>query len=122
MGDSEYIINRYSIMSYINPTPPLQDTTCVICFDHYTTETSIHFPCSHQICLVCYEKLINRHDILHCPLCREVVEIVQEITHEPEERIRIETPTTMCTWCAAHGSQIICYLFILGGICTLFIK
>jgi len=28
-------------MSYINPTPPLQDTTCVICFDHYNPAPSM---------------------------------------------------------------------------------
>jgi hypothetical protein len=103
-----------------SPTP-LHDTLCVICFEPYTIETSIRFPCSHQICLVCYEKLINRHHTLPCPLCRQVVEIVQQIPHEPEERIRIDTPISMCTWCAAHGSQILCYLFILGGISAFFI-
>lgn len=107
---------------HVHPSAPLQDTTCVICFETYTQETSIHFPCSHQICLVCYEKLVNQHVTVLCPLCREVVEIVQENPPEPEERNRIETPTNLCTWCSAHASQMICYLFILGGICSLFTK
>ena len=108
------------------PSEILEDTNCVICFESFTTETSINFKCSHQICIVCYEKLINHHNIIHCPLCREIVETIQTDSLDYQTEITVhnitESSYNIRNWCSLNGGQLLCYLLILGGISTIFIK
>lgn len=99
----------------VHPSDPTPDT-CVICFEIYTKETSVHFQCLHQICIVCYEKLINQHNTVHCPLCREIVEIIQT-QHEI-----IEPRHPVYNWCSLYCKELICYILILGGFSFCFIK
>ena len=120
-------LNSRDEFSNINvPSEVLQDTNCVICFESFTKETSINFKCSHQICIICYEKLINHHNIIHCPLCREIVEIIQTEPLDIQTEITVhnitESSYNIRNWCSLHGSQLICYLLIFGGISTIFIK
>jgi hypothetical protein len=103
----------------VNTAEPAPDT-CVICFEMYTKETSILFQCSHQICIVCYEKLINQHNTVHCPLCREIVESV-ETEHIPQPVI-VEPPSRICHWASLYCRELICYSLLLGGLSLFFIK
>ena len=55
------------------------DNTCNICMEE--NENKIIFDCTHTICLLCYEKLLNSKltDIV-CPFCRGLIEKHNEIT------------------------------------------
>lgn len=98
------------------------DITCVICFEPYTEETRILFSCSHHICLVCYEKLINRHDTIHCPLCRAVVDEQHVSIKEEEPTDSESTESTefvtrweQCQDCfVQYGGQVICCATLFG--------
>jgi hypothetical protein len=46
---------------------------CVICYNDYNIDNAIIFDCSHHICLMCYEKMMNKFDELKCPLCRRII-------------------------------------------------
>ena len=54
------------------------DNTCNICMDE--NENKIIFDCTHSICLICYEKLLNSilTDIV-CPFCRGLIEQQNEL-------------------------------------------
>ena len=55
----------------------MQNNTCIICLDEY--ENKIIFDCNHEICLICYEKILNWTDYnILCPICREKIDIKQE--------------------------------------------
>ena len=45
--------------------------SCIICFDY---QYKITFPCQHQVCIVCYQKLLH-YNITTCPICRQPIEI-----------------------------------------------
>lgn len=96
------------------------DSTCVICFEPYTKETSIQFNCLHDICIACYEKLINQHTTLHCPLCRELVETV-----EASQTIQIidfhHTAYRFYHCCSNYLRELVCYTLLLGCISAFFV-
>jgi len=49
----------------------IPSTECIICFEDYNY--MIIFDCSHTICLVCYEKILNTNNAL-CPVCRSDID------------------------------------------------
>lgn len=49
----------------------IPSTECIICFEDYNY--MIIFDCSHTICLVCYEKILNTNNAL-CPICRSDID------------------------------------------------
>jgi len=53
----------------------INENNCVICFEVIDSHYYIIFDCNHSICLFCYEKILNIHDEIICPLCRAVIEI-----------------------------------------------
>ena len=65
-----------------------EDNICIICLEEI--EYIIIFNCTHSICLVCYEKLLNieSNEIL-CPLCRDVIEI-HEFHSDSDSEIDID--------------------------------
>ena len=44
---------------------------CPICFE---TNESITFSCEHSICIRCYQSIIEKEDVIKCPMCRLVIE------------------------------------------------
>ena len=104
--------------------PSIPDSNCVICFELYTKETSIQFKCLHDICIACYEKLINQHSIIHCPLCRELVELVETVPEPTTQIIEIiDSPTNYRFYncCSNYLRELVCYSLLLGGISAFFI-
>jgi hypothetical protein len=49
-----------------------ENKDCIICFNSYKTSYYIIFNCNHEICIYCYEKLLNNNK-LKCPLCRIII-------------------------------------------------
>jgi hypothetical protein len=47
------------------------DEPCIICFEE--NQEKIVFDCSHSICLVCYNKLLENYNVI-CPICRTIIE------------------------------------------------
>ena len=49
-----------------------ENKDCIICYNSYTNDTCIKFDCKHEICIYCYEILLNnkRKYKFACPLCR----------------------------------------------------
>jgi hypothetical protein len=45
---------------------------CIICFENEME--MIIFDCNHNICLICYEKMLSMYDTIKCPLCRNIIE------------------------------------------------
>jgi hypothetical protein len=101
------------------PTSP--ESTCVICFEMYTKETSIQFKCLHDICIACYEKLINQHSTIHCPLCRELVELVEPVQTEPIQIIESPPDYRFYHCCSNYIRELVCYSLLLGGISAFFV-
>jgi len=101
--------------------PSSSESSCVICFEIYTKETSIQFKCLHDICIVCYEKLINQHSVIHCPLCRELVELVQTEPTEPIQIIDSPTDHLFYNCCSNYIRELVCYSLLLGGISAFFV-
>jgi hypothetical protein len=60
-------------------TDTCADNTCIICMEE--NEEKIIFDCSHTICLICYEKLLNsKSNDITCPFCRGLIEKQNVIT------------------------------------------
>ena len=43
---------------------------CDICYNYTNINNWYIYNCGHQICLYCYEKMIN-NELFNCPFCRE---------------------------------------------------
>lgn len=45
---------------------------CPICFEDYNDNSEIILDCSHKLCLLCYQKIINmvKPSMILCPFCR----------------------------------------------------
>jgi hypothetical protein len=94
--------------------PSLPESSCVICFELYTIETSIQFKCLHDICIACYEKLVNQHSTIHCPLCRELVESVEPVQTIQNTESHADHRFYHC--CSNYLRELVCYTLLLGGI------
>jgi hypothetical protein len=85
------------------------DTFCIICFELYQNN-KLTLICNHTICLLCYEKLLNLHDKVHCPICRYVIEVDEKgessldipIVQEREREQLIEDPPVRQTNYFSH--------------------
>ena len=49
-----------------------ENKDCIICFNSYTNDNYIIFDCKHEVCVYCYQKLLNSNKLL-CPLCRIII-------------------------------------------------
>ena len=65
---------------------------CIICFEEKPLELIVFFPCSHYVCIDCFQQLLNFHTRPLCPICRNLIladmplnlqEPIQETTREP---------------------------------------
>ena len=52
----------------------VESSDCIICYEY---NDMIIFDCSHSICIVCYEKIINTSSL--CPICRNHIDRKQPI-------------------------------------------
>jgi hypothetical protein len=52
----------------------VESSDCIICCEY---NDMIIFDCSHIICIVCYEKIINTNPL--CPICRKPIDMKQPI-------------------------------------------
>ena len=90
-------------------------SSCIICME--TNYNEIIFECKHSICLNCYEKMLNMHNIVYCPICRNIVENIAK------HNIIVEREYPLCRriftsfWC--WGLII---FILLGGLTFFFIK
>ena len=46
------------------------NTECIICYEQL--DKKFIFKCSHDICIECYQKMLEYDDILKCPICRNI--------------------------------------------------
>ena len=52
-------------------TPSAREVSeCPVCFDSLQPNKTIHPPCAHAICEVCYNGIFNHQAEPSCPLCR----------------------------------------------------
>ena len=58
---------------------------CFICYNKYNIVDGITFNCKHNICLSCYQNILNNTPNIACPMCRQSLEISN--TNEPNNII-----------------------------------
>jgi hypothetical protein len=83
---------------------------CIICFEDYND--IIIFDCSHTICLVCYEKILNSNNP-KCPVCRSDIDIINNIINN---NIIEETQTD------TNNYKLIFYVILIIIIISLFVN
>jgi ankyrin repeat protein len=44
---------------------------CIVCYDRFPV--SLRFPCGHELCVLCTEKILNVQDNIKCPICRHLL-------------------------------------------------
>ena len=49
-----------------------ENKDCIICFNSYANNYYIIFNCTHEVCIYCYQKLLNSNKLI-CPLCRIII-------------------------------------------------
>jgi ribosome-binding protein aMBF1 (putative translation factor) len=60
--------------------------SCVICFEY---QYKINFEqCQHQVCIVCYQKLLL-YNITTCPICRQPIELELQEINESDSTLHI---------------------------------
>jgi Zinc finger, C3HC4 type (RING finger) len=79
----------------------IQENFCIICFEMYH-DNKITFVCDHSICFVCYEKLLQLHIIVHCPICRLIIDMNDKIVfpNEVEQERNHSRNVTNCICCS----------------------
>ena len=78
---------------------------CIICYNEYNMENAIIFDCNHHICVACYQRIINISDDVLCPLCRRIVDRIQEPTIQSQSIIIVKS----CDLC-----KLFFYLILIG--------
>ena len=62
----------------------------MICYETVSEENRVFLACQHEVCIICYQKMINVNP--RCPFCRTAILGEPFITDLPEEaRDDIET-------------------------------
>lgn len=97
----------------------IQEELCIICFEMYQ-DNKITFVCDHSICFLCYETLLQLHAIVHCPVCRIVIDAIdsKEINIIPRvyidhEQLRIQNRNiTNCICCSVFICLTTVYLLL----------
>ena len=85
---------------------------CIICFEE--NKEKILFDCNHSICLVCYSKILEKHNAT-CPICRQKIDnLVKAISNYipiPNDPAPISDNRAIMS---LRG--IICFLTIIGSV------
>jgi hypothetical protein len=70
------------------------DHNCPICFEtwKFPANVPLRLECRHLICRDCHSKLLDREDVVNCPLCRYT-----SIDHQKSENTLLETQCGMLT-------------------------
>jgi hypothetical protein len=56
---------------------------CIICFEEKPLELIVFFPCSHFVCMDCFQQLLYFQRRPICPICRNVImSEVEPILHQ----------------------------------------
>jgi hypothetical protein len=84
---------------------------CVICASEYSQNEYITFDCSHQVCLVCYERLLQENK--PCPFCRARIDLFIDTQTDETHSINIhsEDSNQYCRECV--GSCCKCFIPLL---------
>lgn len=86
---------------------------CVICYNGYNINDGIIFDCSHSICLLCYQKLLNNTLNSTCPLCRKNLEVIdankQVLEYKETEQKQVSEPVIPTIHVLQNNSGIMNY-------------